>query len=283
MVPITATLGLVAVVAAYLARNDAAIVFLSPLKTGLLILSGLLFILPSVGVLMLIPNYAYDLRRLYIFVPIGAAIASFGFLMLTVLPIRTIRLRKYMLALLCLLALFPALSRLFVQQSHYVNSANAKAKILLQIVEQAPSFDSRARLMLVTDMILKERTDAGIGELLTNMFDSAIYMLYQDRRPNVAFLCILGSRCSTDDIDVREKYLKNGNRLQRFCHVAFVRRPVCRTAARIASRTKGQPKLHLRSRTLDRYLCAATTTRAHHAGVRPESFCKIMNIQGSTK
>ena len=210
MVPITATLGLVAVVAAYLARNDAAIVFLSPRKTGLLILSGLLFILPSVGVLMLIPNYAYDLRQLYIFVPIGAAIASFGFFMLMVLPIRTIRLRKSMLTLLCLLALFPSLSRLFVQQSHYVNSADAKAKVLLQIVEQAPSLDSKARLMLVTDMAFNDLDAAGIRELFTNMFDSAVFMLYQEVRPKVAFLCVLGERCSTDDIDVREKYLKNG-------------------------------------------------------------------------
>ena len=65
--------------------------------------------------------------------------------------------------------------------------------------------------MLVTDMSFIELNDAGIGELFKNMFDSAIYMLYQDQRPRYAFLCVLGWRCSTDDINVRERFLKRGN------------------------------------------------------------------------
>ena len=147
---------------------------------------------------------------MYIYVPIGAAAAVISFLLLILSSIKRFRLRQAIFICLCLLLMFPAVSRLYVQHSYFVNSANAKAKVLLQIVEQAPSLDSKARLMLVTDMAFNDLDAAGIRELYTNMFDSAVFMLYQEVRPKVAFLCVLGERCSTDDIDVREKYLKNG-------------------------------------------------------------------------
>ena len=112
--------------------------------------------------------------------------------------------------------MFPALSRLFVQQRRFENSADAKARVLMQLVEQAPYFDSDARLMLLTGMSFGELNKHGIDELQYNMLDSAIYMLYQEGRPKVAFLCVLGRRCSTDDIDVMEKYLQRGTDYSNF-------------------------------------------------------------------
>ena len=159
---------------------------------------------------MWLDNFNRDLWRMYIYVPIGAAVVVISLLLLILSPIRSFRVRHTIFTCLCLLLMLPAVSRLFVQHHHFVNSANAKATILLQIVEKAPSFDSSARLMLVTDMSVKELKDAGISELRSNMFDSAIYMLYQDRRPEVAFFCVLGRRCSTDDIDIKVSYLENG-------------------------------------------------------------------------
>ena len=208
--PSIASVFLVGAVTVYLTRYSDESMFSSRQKMCTWLLGGLLFILPSIGVVMWLDNFNRDLWRMYVYVPIGAGVAVISLLLLILSPMKSFRLRQAIFTSLFLLLMFPAVSRLYVQHHHFVNSANAKAKILLQIVEQAPSFDSRSRLMLVTDMILKERTDAGIGELLTNMFDSAIYMLYQDRRPNVAFLCILGSRCSFDDIDIKVNYLENG-------------------------------------------------------------------------
>ena len=210
IVPTLASIILVGAVAMYLTRHSDASMFLSRREMQIWLLGGLLFILPSIGVLMWFEKYQRELWRMYIYVPIGAAAVVISLLLLILSPVKNFRLRQAIFVCICPLLMFPAVSRLFVQQGHFVNSANAKAKILLQIVEQAPYFDAGARLMLVTDMSLDDLHDAGIAEMYTNMFDSAVFMLYQEVRPKVAFLCVFGERCSTDDIDVREKYLKNG-------------------------------------------------------------------------
>ena len=208
--PTLVSIVLVAAVSLYLMRGAKPTMFPSRRQLGVWLVSGLLFVMPSIGVLMWFEKYQRELWRMYIYVPIGAAAAVISFLLLILSSIKRFRLRQAIFICLCLLLMFPAVSRLYVQHSYFVNSANAKAKVLLQIVEQAPSLDSKARLMLVTDMAFNDLDAAGIRELWTNMFDSAVFMLYQEVRPKVAFLCVLGERCSTDDIDVREKYLKNG-------------------------------------------------------------------------
>ena len=208
--PTLASIILVGAVAMYLTRHSDSRMFPSRQQMRTWLLGGLLFILPSIGVVMWLENFNRDLWRMYIYVPIGAAVVVTSLLLLILSPVKNFRLRQAIFICLCLLLMFPAVSRLYVQHSYFVNSANAKAKVLLQIVEQAPSFDSKARLMLVTDMAFNDLDAAGIRELWTNMFDSAVFMLYQEVRPKVAFLCVFGERCSTDDIDVREKYLKNG-------------------------------------------------------------------------
>ena len=208
---IVTELVLIGVVAVYLSRESSAEVFPSRKRIAIALLGGLIFILPSIGVLMWLGDYyARDIWRMSIFVPIGAAIAVTGLVILVATLIKNARLRQALVIGLCLVLMFPALSRLFVQQRRFENSADAKARVLMQLVEQAPYFDSDARLMLLTAMSFGELNEHGIDELQYNMLDSAIFVLYQEGRPKVAFLCVLGRRCSTNDISIRENYLQRG-------------------------------------------------------------------------
>ena len=156
---------------------------------------------------MWIDKYHTELWRLYTYVPFGASIAVFGLLLLLSEPIRNARIRKALVIVMSLLLILPATSRLFVQHAYFNDRANAKASVLWQIVEQAPRYDSKARMVLVTSMSLDKLSEAGIDELWTHMFDSAIYILYGEGRPMVSSLCILGEACSTNDIDESLPYL----------------------------------------------------------------------------
>ena len=210
IVPTIGVLALAGVTAVYLARNGSESAFPSWRKIGISILSGLLFILPSVGVLMWIPKYSLDLRRLYIYVPIGAAIAVFSLALLVASLVNSTRLRKIVLVSSCLLAMLPGLSRLFAQHAFYVSSANNKAWILLQAVEQAPSIDSRATLVLVTEMNGVELRAKKVSELRTGMLNSAIAVLYENKGPNLAFICIIDKRCFKDELGLPAFHLHDG-------------------------------------------------------------------------
>ena len=210
IVPTIGVLALAGVTAVYLARNGSESAFPSWRKIGISILSGLLFILPSVGVLMWIPKYSQDLRRLYIYVPIGAAIAVFSLALLVASLVNSTRLRKIVLVSSCLLAMLPGLSRLFAQHAFYVSSANNKAWILLQAVEQAPSIDSRATLVLVTEMNGVELRAKKVSELRTGMLNSAIAVLYENKGPNLAFICIIDKRCFKDELGLPAFHLHDG-------------------------------------------------------------------------
>ncbi len=106
-----------------------------------------------------------------------------------------------------MLIILPSLARLFNQQASYVDSANIKAKILLQIVEQAPAFEPDAQLILMTEMSGSELHRKGVGELRTHMLDGATYILYREAHPKAAYLCVLGQPCSKEDIEIRRGYL----------------------------------------------------------------------------
>ena len=137
--------------------------------------------------------------RMYVYVPIGAAIFVSGLVLLASAPIRRIRRRQALVVGLSLLLIWPGLSRLYRQQAAIQDSASAKAGVLRNIVEQAPAFHEGAHLMLFTTMSGEALEQAGVREMRSNMFESAMYMLYQERRPIVSFLCIFGHGCSCDD------------------------------------------------------------------------------------
>ena len=206
-----ASLALLGIVTAYLARESGQEMFPARKKIATALLSGLLFILPSIGVLMWLGYLARGLWRMYVYVPIGAAVAMLGLVVLVSTAIKNFRLRKAFVVCLSLLLIVPALSRLFLQQRQFDNSANAKAEILMQIVEQVPYFNASARLMMVTSMSYKEIDEHGIDELRKSLLDSAIYMLYQEGRPKVAFLCVFGGHCSTEDIEIAYNFHESAN------------------------------------------------------------------------
>ncbi|MDE2858811.1 MAG: hypothetical protein OXN94_13290 [Chloroflexota bacterium] len=209
--PTLAALLLTATVAIYLARGSKGARSPSWRKLSQTALAGLLFILPAIAVLMWFEPYQKELWRLYTYVPIGAAAVLICLFLLLVSPIKHRRLRQALLVCLCLLFMIPALSRLFVQHAAIVKRARAKEKILLQIVDQAPRFDPRSRLMIVTSMSYQALHERGINELWTNMLDSAIYMLYQEGRPNISFLCRFGDDCGAHNIYLERNYMERGN------------------------------------------------------------------------
>ena len=200
------TLVIIGMVVTYLTRQSSPETFPSLKETAISLLGGLLFILPSIGILMWFSQRAYDPWRMYVYVPLGAAIAMLAVVTLVATRIGSFRLRQVFIIGISLLLIFPALSRLYIQQDKFVAAANAKARILMQIVEQVPQFDETAKLAVVTSMPIEALEWHGIGELMKNMFDSAIYMLYQESRPKVASMCILGKSCSGDDISEDVRY-----------------------------------------------------------------------------
>ncbi len=193
------TLALVGAVAAWLARRAEAERQFPPRRSILgAMLAGFLFILPSIGVLMW-TKHAGDLWRMYVYVPIGAAIFVMGLVVLVSAPVKSARLRQAFVIGLALLLIWPGLSRLYAQQHQLNLNANAKAGILRQIVEQAPEFQDDAHLILFTTLSADALEALGVRELRYNMFNGAMHMLYQDRRPLVSFMCIYDLGCSRDD------------------------------------------------------------------------------------
>ena len=43
------------------------------------------------------------------------------------------------------------------------------------------------------------------------MFDSAIFMMYQEGRPVVAFLCMFSENCGSSDINISSDFLASGD------------------------------------------------------------------------
>ncbi len=193
------TMVLCGAIAAYLAHRTSENCFLSVRRLGIATGGGLLLVLASVGVLMWLERYNSDLWRMYVYVPIGAAIVVLSLLILVTVPISKIRVRKAIMIGLWLLLMLPAYSRLILQHEHYQNSANKKTKILLQMVEQASAFNPEANVIMLTDRGYRELAENHIHELWTNMLDGAFYVLYQDGHPRSAILCSLEPYCTVGD------------------------------------------------------------------------------------
>ncbi len=196
----TVMLALVALVAIYLSLGaDSKALPASP-QAAWIMLSGLLFVTPAVGVLIWVELYRLDPWRMYFYVPLGASVAVFALLTLLTLPIRRAAYRKYLTIVLFIVLMFPPLNRLLYQHEFYVSSANAKANVLIQMLRQAPAIDDSATVILLWDKSTSELKDVNIEEFQGNMLDSAIHVLYDGDRPQFAFLCYTSGRCSPSDI-----------------------------------------------------------------------------------
>ena len=208
ILPVCGASLLTGLTAVYLAQRPSSMRFSSRRQIAFGLLSGLLFVLPSIGVLMWLEKYNTDLWRMYIYVPIGGAIAVFCLIQLAASFIKKRQIRKTFIIGICLIAIFPGLARLFDQHADYVNSANNKAKILLQIVEQAPAIDSDAYVVLITELLGTELRAKGVSEFRTGAFVNALRVLYRDPDLQYAFICILDKRCFLDEYSTQIFHLE---------------------------------------------------------------------------
>ena len=179
-----------------------------PRQLGFALLSGLAFVFPSIGILILFEMYYDDLWRLYFYVPIGAAIAVFSVIALLTLPIKNIRRRNIAIIVLSLILMIPATSRLLLQHEYYDESAHSRAWILRQVLEQTPEIDSGTHLSFLTDMSRKEMYEKKIyGLHLSYTWYSMFYILYQEGHPLFVSLCItdLEMTCAISGDELNEK------------------------------------------------------------------------------
>ena len=189
-------------VAWYLSRSRANTVELSFRQAGALFLSGLLFIVPAVGILMWIPYYRGDPWRMYFYAPIGASVALVSALILLTSPIRRRDLRRAAVIAVCLLLMLPAASRLLLQHGKYIESAFNKARVMYRVIERAPTVEPAAQLAIVTDMSLSELSHLGIFEFVhQKMINSAFYVLYGHARPESVRFCLSASACGFSDLE----------------------------------------------------------------------------------
>ncbi len=158
-------------------------------QLGLNLMTGLLLVLPSVAVLIWIDYYNNEFRGLYLYIPLGAAIALFCLIALLTAPIASNKLRNATIAGLCLLLMLPALSRLVLQHEHYVTSANNKARILAQIAQLAPAIDSETRVLVLSEMSSKEFQDKHIEAFTSSALGHALYVIYEGQGSGRGSIC----------------------------------------------------------------------------------------------
>ena len=212
-------LALMGGIALYLSRAKDADASPSIRQIGVWLAGGLLFIVPAVGVLIWIEQYSSNLWRLYFYVPIAAAMVIFSLIvLLTVLLVRP-RYRNAAMIIFCLILMFPALSRLFLQHEHFVNSANRKAALMRNVLEIAPQVTPDTVIILAAEMSTEQLAATDLADYHNfGNAASVFYTLYQPHPPAHAALCLPGPWCSyprdrfdrhLDSDDFIKKYLEN--------------------------------------------------------------------------
>ena len=176
-------------------------------QLGLGLVTGLLLVLPSVGVLIWIDYYFNELRGLYLYVPIAAAIALFCLIALLTSPLAEIKYRNAAIAGLCLLLMLPALSRLLLQHEHYVTSANNKGRILAQIVQLAPAIESQTRVLVISEMSREEFQGKHVDAFTSSALGHALYVIYEGQGSGRGSICPSIENCFP--LLHRQEYLKD--------------------------------------------------------------------------
>ena len=194
-----AMLALVGGIAWYLLRAKDTDTFPSVRQVGIWLVSGLLFIVPAVGVLIWIEMYSGDPWRMYFYVPIAAAIVVFSLIALLTAPIARSRFRNAILIMLCLTLMFPALSRLLLQHEYFVNRANTKTSVLHNVLEIAPQVAPDTVLILTAEISTLDANN--LGEFRNySVVNSVFRVFYQRHVPPHAALaafCLPEPRCSS--------------------------------------------------------------------------------------
>ena len=182
----------------HLARKDTA--FPSVRQINIWLVSGLLLIMPAVGVLIWIERYSGDPWRMYFYVPIAAAIVVFSLIALLTALIARPRYRNATVIILCIILMFPALSRLLLQHERFVDKANKQAIVLHDILETAPQVESDTVLILITEMSEKQFGATAIANLAFSHLANSIFRTLYAPAPAHAALCLTESRCSDNFI-----------------------------------------------------------------------------------
>ena len=183
----------------YLSRGHVQIGFSTNGQAWLALLSGLLFIIPSVGVLIWLDQYSDDLWRMYFYVPIAAAIVLFSVIILLTSPLRNTRFRTVIMIAICLVLILPATVRLLAQHQHYVTRANSKALMLMDLLRLIPQINPDTVILLTTDMS-QEQLDASViyeFNYSNDLDNNMLYVLYGKGQPVHSTYCYSANRCST--------------------------------------------------------------------------------------
>ena len=160
---------------------------------GLLIV-GFLFLIPAVGVMISLDFYRNDTWRVFFYAPISGSVVMIGALYLLVNRISTEYIRRILLLVGTCILMFPAFNRALVQHDRFVNDAVAKENFFRSVVEQAPSINETANLIVLWDLPIDELTDVGLHELIRrDMFASAMFLLYDQMSPQFVFICVIDS------------------------------------------------------------------------------------------
>lgn len=164
-------------------------------RLGLTLVTGLLLVLPCVGVLIWVDYYINELLGLYLYIPLAAAMALLSLIALLTSPIAGNKVRHATIAVLCLLLMLPALCRLFLQHERYVASANNKARILSQIAQLAPAIESQARVLVLSEMSDEEFQDKQIEAFATTALGHALYVVYDQQGSGRGSICPSVENC----------------------------------------------------------------------------------------
>ena len=166
----------------------------------ILILSGFLFLIPSVGILILLDFYRNDTWRVFFYAPISGTVVVVGLLSLLVSRIVSKSLRNGLLLLTVGIIFISSFNRALNQHDFFVNQAIAKEDFFRSFTEQAPSIDISAQVIIVSDLELDELPSVGLYELIRrDMFPSALYLLYDKVPPEYVFVCMMDDSCTADD------------------------------------------------------------------------------------
>ncbi len=200
-------LGLLGALAWLIWRTDKCARVPENRQLGLTLVTGLLLVLPSVGVLIWIDYYNNELRGLYLYIPVAAAIVLSCLIALLTAPIAKNRHRNAAIAGLCLLLMLPGLSRLVLQHGHYVTSANNKAWILAQIAQLAPAIESQTRVLILSEMSSEEFQDKHIEAFTSSALGHALYVIYEGQGSGRGSICPSIENCFP--LLHRQEYLKD--------------------------------------------------------------------------
>ena len=171
---------------------------LSPRRSLRLVMAGLLFIPPAVGVLIWLEGYQGDLWRPYFYVPIGAALAVYGSLTWLTTPIKGAELRGGIILAACLALMLPGFARLYAQQQSLVQRADAKAAMLRDLMTLVPGFAPDAHWLLLSDMTSEQLHSSPIAELAysKDLDNSILFTLYGSQASVKSVFCLSRADCN---------------------------------------------------------------------------------------